>query len=72
MPLAARHAVWAAHRVAGPKDGVPLLAPRGGCHLNRKMDELIAAARFRIARLQTSYLPGPRTRRQKHSLPRQP
>ena len=32
----------------------------GGCHLNRKIDELIAAAGFRIAELETCYLPGPR------------
>lgn len=32
----------------------------GGCHLNRKVDELIAAAGFRITELNTFYLPGPR------------
>jgi len=32
----------------------------GGCHLNRKIDELIAAAGFRITELQTCYVPGPR------------
>lgn len=32
----------------------------GGCHLNRKTDELIAAAGFRIAELKTGYLRGPR------------
>ncbi len=32
----------------------------GGCHLNRKMDDLIAAAGFQIAELRTGYLPGPR------------
>jgi ubiquinone/menaquinone biosynthesis C-methylase UbiE len=32
----------------------------GGCHLNRKIDDLIAAAGFRISELKTSYLPGPR------------
>jgi ubiquinone/menaquinone biosynthesis C-methylase UbiE len=32
----------------------------GGCTLNRKMDELITAAGFRITELQTSYLRGPR------------
>lgn len=32
----------------------------GGCHLNRKVDDLIAGAGFRIAELQTCYLPGPR------------
>src|SRR5579862_1146012 len=32
----------------------------GGCHLNRKIDELIEAAGFRISDLKTEYLPGPR------------
>jgi ubiquinone/menaquinone biosynthesis C-methylase UbiE len=32
----------------------------GGCHLNRKIDELIASAGFQIAELKTYYLPGPR------------
>ncbi len=32
----------------------------GGCHLNRKIDELITDAGFRIGELKTSYLPGPR------------
>jgi ubiquinone/menaquinone biosynthesis C-methylase UbiE len=32
----------------------------GGCHLNRKVDELITTAGFRITELQTCYLPGPR------------
>jgi ubiquinone/menaquinone biosynthesis C-methylase UbiE len=32
----------------------------GGCHLNRKIDDLIKQAGFRIAELTTSYLPGPR------------
>ena len=32
----------------------------GGCHLNRKVDEIIATAGFSITELQTSYLPGPR------------
>jgi ubiquinone/menaquinone biosynthesis C-methylase UbiE len=31
-----------------------------GCHLNRKIDELIAAAGFEIGELETCYLPGPR------------
>jgi len=30
----------------------------GGCHLNRKVDDLIAAAGFRIDELSTFYLPG--------------
>jgi SAM-dependent methyltransferase len=32
----------------------------GGCHLNRKIDDLIMAAGFRIAELKTCYLTGPR------------
>jgi ubiquinone/menaquinone biosynthesis C-methylase UbiE len=32
----------------------------GGCHLNRKVDDLITAAGFRISELKTCYLPGPR------------
>ena len=32
----------------------------GGCHLNRKIDELILAAGFQIVELKTGYLPGPR------------
>lgn len=32
----------------------------GGCHLNRKIDELIMGAGFRLAELKTCYLPGPR------------
>lgn len=32
----------------------------GGCHLNRKVDELITAAGFQITELKTFYLPGPR------------
>jgi ubiquinone/menaquinone biosynthesis C-methylase UbiE len=32
----------------------------GGCNLNRKVDDLIASAGFRITELQTGYLPGPR------------
>jgi len=32
----------------------------GGCHLNRKIDDLIAAAGFQITELKTCYLPGPR------------
>lgn len=31
----------------------------GGCHLNRKVDDLISAAGFHITDLQTGYLPGP-------------
>lgn len=32
----------------------------GGCHLNRKVDELIRTAGFQITELRTEYLPGPR------------
>ncbi len=32
----------------------------GGCHLNRKMDDLIRAAGFQITQLQTSYMEGPK------------
>jgi ubiquinone/menaquinone biosynthesis C-methylase UbiE len=32
----------------------------GGCHLNRKIDDLITAAGFPITELKTCYLPGPR------------
>jgi ubiquinone/menaquinone biosynthesis C-methylase UbiE len=32
----------------------------GGCHLNRKINQLIAAAGFEIIELKTCYLPGPR------------
>lgn len=32
----------------------------GGCHLNRKIDELIVAAGLQITELRTFYLPGPR------------
>lgn len=32
----------------------------GGCHLNRKVDDLIAEAGFQITQLETCYLPGPR------------
>ena len=32
----------------------------GGCHLNRKMDDLIRGEGFSIAKLDTEYLPGPR------------
>ena len=33
----------------------------GGCHLNRKMDDLLADSGFRIEALQNPRLPGPRT-----------
>ena len=32
----------------------------GGCHLNRKVDTLLAEAGFTIDELRTTYLPGPR------------
>jgi ubiquinone/menaquinone biosynthesis C-methylase UbiE len=32
----------------------------GGCHLNRKIDDLLGAAGFEIEELKTCYLPGPR------------
>jgi ubiquinone/menaquinone biosynthesis C-methylase UbiE len=32
----------------------------GGCHLNRKIDEIIKGAGFHIPELMTSYIPGPR------------
>ena len=32
----------------------------GGCHLNRKIDEIIKAAGFQIPELTASYIPGPR------------
>ncbi len=32
----------------------------GGCHLNRKIDELIREAGFKISELKTFYLSGPR------------
>lgn len=32
----------------------------GGCHLNRKIDGLLAAAGFEVQDLKTFYLPGPR------------
>ena len=32
----------------------------GGCHLNRKMDDLVQAAGFGLDELRTGYLPGPK------------
>ena len=32
----------------------------GGCHLNRKTDDLLSDAGFRIDQLETGYIPGPR------------
>jgi len=31
-----------------------------GCHLNRPMRTLIENARFRVSRLETGYMPGPK------------
>lgn len=33
----------------------------GGCHLNRPIDEMVKNAGFRIEKLETMYIPGPRT-----------
>jgi ubiquinone/menaquinone biosynthesis C-methylase UbiE len=39
----------------------PLWKPfTGGCHLNRPIANLIEAAGFRISRLETGYIPGPK------------
>ncbi|MPZ57316.1 MAG: methyltransferase domain-containing protein [Rhizobiales bacterium] len=32
----------------------------GGCHLNRQIDNLVSNAGFRIDRLETGYIPGPK------------
>ena len=32
----------------------------GGCHLNRRIDGMVGEAGFRLGRLQTGYLPGPK------------
>ena len=32
----------------------------GGCHLNRKIDALIEGAGFRVERLETGYMKGPK------------
>ena len=32
----------------------------GGCHLSRKIDDLLSDAGFRIEELKTGYIPGPR------------
>jgi hypothetical protein len=32
----------------------------GGCHLNRKIDEMINAAGFQTIDMKTTYLPGPK------------
>jgi len=50
-------------RVARWQDRLDPLWSRfaGGCHFNRKMDELISGSGFRIERLEHARLPGPRT-----------
>ena len=49
--------------VARWQDRLDLLWGRvaGGCHLNRKIDDLISASGFRIDALENARLPGPRT-----------
>lgn len=49
-------------RVAAWQDRLTPLWKRigGGCHLNRKVDALLAEAGFTIDELKTAYLPGPR------------
>jgi ubiquinone/menaquinone biosynthesis C-methylase UbiE len=49
-------------RVAAWQDQLTPLWKRigGGCHLNRKIDELLMDAGFTIDELRTTYLPGPR------------
>jgi SAM-dependent methyltransferase len=45
----------------------------GGCHLNRKMDDLIGSGGFRIEALENARIPGPRTHTylyQGHARPR--
>jgi len=37
-----------------------LAAAPGGCHLNRKMDDLILAGGFRIDKIRAGYMKGPR------------
>ena len=49
-------------RVAAWQDQLTPLWKRigGGCHLNRKIDDLLVGAGFTIDELRTTYLPGPR------------
>jgi ubiquinone/menaquinone biosynthesis C-methylase UbiE len=49
-------------RVAAWQDQLTPLWKRigGGCHLNRKIDDLLVGADFTIDELRTTYLPGPR------------
>lgn len=53
LPIAA----WSPGRTGLPRIG---RGSRAGCHLHRKIDELITAAGFQITELKTFYLPGPR------------
>jgi ubiquinone/menaquinone biosynthesis C-methylase UbiE len=50
------------HRVSAWQDRLTPVWKRigGGCHLNRKIDDLLRSAGFQIAELTTRYLPGPR------------
>ena len=50
------------HGVAVWQDRLTPLWKRtcGGCHLNRRIDEMIKQAGFQIPELTTSYIPGPR------------
>lgn len=49
-------------RVAGWQNRLTPIWRRftGGCHLNRKIDDLITSAGFTINEIKTSYFPGPR------------
>ena len=49
-------------RIAGWQDRLNPIQRRlaGGCNLNRKIDELIAGAGFRITRIEADYLKGPK------------
>ena len=62
------HLIFVEHGQA-PDSGVAVWQDRlnpvwkrigGGCHLNRKIDELVVQAGFQIDELRTTYLPGPR------------
>lgn len=62
------HLIFVEHGQA-PEEGVRKWQDRltplwkrigGGCHLNRKVDEIIESAGFEIIELKTGYLPGPR------------
>ncbi len=60
--LFAEHGLAPEPRVQGWQQRLNPLWGRitGGCNLNRKMDQLIRAASFRIAELETEYAKGPR------------